>query len=132
MSGRDAYEPQRREPMSWFQTIICILLAAFLIDGVARDREFNKVHAELRAANKVEAADLTKRDAEREPEVLADIAACSKVVDPIRCDEAFRCRQSPEQCVFERGDPAAVISEFHDREFTDIATDKALESEFTR
>lgn len=39
----------------------------------------------------------------------SDVAACSTVVDPIRCHQAFYCRQEPEQCVIEYGDPDIIL-----------------------
>lgn len=52
--------------------------------------------------------------AEAEKQLKDDIEACSTVVDPSRCREAFWCRQNPEDCVYEFGDPSSFFENYDD------------------
>lgn len=49
----------------------------------------------------------------------SDVAGCSTVVDEIRCYQAFYCRQEPEQCVIEYGDPDIILGYLNDAAMND-------------
>lgn len=109
-----------REVLVW--TVVVIVLGVLTLNAFRA----GDMRREVAEAKSVYDIDLPKRDAEREGQTVADIAACSAVVDPIRCQQAFRCLQAPELCVFEHGEAGAVVAEYHDRQLVEADAERAL------
>lgn len=64
---------------------------------------------------------------ERDNQATADIAECSRVVDALRCQRAFRCWAEPEICVIEHGDPDAVLEIQSRAELYQLIGDRAFD-----
>ena len=82
------------------------------------------VIAEQQAKYEAQEREAAAEEARLKLQLQSDIDACSAVVDPTRCKEAFGCRNDPEECVYEFGDPSIIIENYAD-EMSDQATERS-------
>lgn len=106
----------------WLYAALGLVTVVALIAWADAVGERNNAARAAEAAPRLVAADAAyeAKKIAQQAQFESDVAGCSTVVDEVRCYQAFYCRQEPEQCVIEYGDPDIILGYLSDAAENDI------------